>query len=110
MKTEEAALKDEVKAYLKKLGAYFYMPVPAGYGKQTVDFLCCIRGRFVAIETKAKGKVPTPRQELCMREVIAAGGAAFWCDSVDGFLLNLAVWGLDGEMADDRFRSHPPGE
>lgn len=95
MKTPEGLLKYKVKNYLNALArSYYYMPVAAGFGKQSVDFLCCINGRFVAIETKAPGKAATPRQALCTREVIAAGGAAFECDSYEGFLLNMAAWGL----------------
>ena len=103
MKTEEGALKDKIKRYLTQLGAYWYMPVPHGYGKQTVDFLCCVpyrtkdglgTSRFVAIETKEKDKKPTPRQEQCLKEVIAAGGVAFWCDNYEGFLLTMASYGL----------------
>jgi hypothetical protein len=82
MKGPESKLKDEVKAWLKSLNAYTYMPVPAGYGAQTLDFLCCINGRFVGIETKAEGKVPTPRQEACMRAIIAAGGIVTWGDNI----------------------------
>lgn len=107
--SEEALLKKEVKKHLTRLGALWYMPVPAGYGRQSVDFLCCVRGRFVAIETKGPGKKPTPRQEAFLKETIAAGGAAFWCDSMDSFLLGLAAWGLDGPMASDQHRSSKRG-
>ena len=34
-----------------RIGSY-YMPVQTGYGQRAVDFICVIRGRFVAIETK----------------------------------------------------------
>lgn len=102
MKTEEGKLKDQVKRYLTQLGAYFFMPVQTGYGKQGVDFFCCVPqwhnggriGRFLAIETKAQGKKPTPRQEQCMREVQEAGGIAFWCDTYDGFLQTMASYGF----------------
>jgi hypothetical protein len=93
--TEEGHLKIKVKRYLDQLPKmYRHMPVPSGYGSQTLDFLCCINGRFVGIETKASGKKPTPRQEQCMAAIKAAGGAAFWCDSYEGFLLGMAAWGL----------------
>jgi hypothetical protein len=93
MKDPEAKLKDEVKAWLS-LNAYTYMPVPAGYGAQTLDFLCCINGRFVGIETKAPGKVPTPRQEACMRAIRAAGGIAVWGTTVESISLQVqnAMW------------------
>jgi hypothetical protein len=103
--SEEGNLKKTARIYLKRLGAYRFSPVQMGYGAATIDDLCCIHGRFVGIEYKTKGRKPTPRQELCMKEIIAAGGAAFWCDSMDSFLRNLSVWGLDGEMKDERFLS-----
>ncbi len=95
MKTEEGLLKDKVKRYLDALPRmYRHMPVPSGYGQQTLDFLCCIDGRFVGIETKAKGKRPTPRQLQCMNQIVDAGGIAFWCDTYEGFLCDMAVIGL----------------
>lgn len=86
MRGEEAKLKAKIKAHLNSLGAYWYMPVPFGYGKQTLDFLCCIGGKFVAVETKSSGKIPTRRQELSMEEIRHAGGTAFWCDSFETYL------------------------
>lgn len=93
MKTEEGKLKDRCRAYLTKIGAYRFSPVQQGYGAPTLDDLVCIKGRFIGIEYKAPGKKPTPRQEQTMAAIKAAGGAAFWCDSFEGFLLNLAAWG-----------------
>lgn len=78
--TPEGRVKDKIKAVLKKHGAYFFMPVQNGYGTQTVDFLCCVKGRFLAIEAKAPGKKPTGRQEDVLAEVMAAGGTAIWLD------------------------------
>ncbi len=94
MKTEEAALKYKCRNYLKQLGAYRFSPVQMGYGTTTIDDLCCIRGRFVGIEYKARGKVPTPRQTQCMGAIQAAGGCSFWCDSYESFMLNMAAHGL----------------
>lgn len=102
MKTEEGRLKDQVKRYLNQLGAHFHMPVPSGYGRQTIDFLCCVPiyhnggriGMFVGIETKAPGGKPTPRQKQCIEEIKAAGGVAFYCDTYEGFLLTMASYGL----------------
>jgi hypothetical protein len=94
MKTEEGRLKDKIKKHLTALGAYRFMPVQFGYGTQSVDFLCCVKGRFLAIETKAEGKEPTPRQAQCLAEIKQAGGVAFWVDSFESYLLNLAAWGF----------------
>jgi len=81
--TPEGKVKAAVKKWLKSQGAYFFMPVQSGYGVATLDFLVCLNGNFYAIETKAPGKKPTPRQWLIMEEINAAGGRAFWADSVE---------------------------
>ena len=84
--TPEGKVKKEIKAWLKGQGAYFFMPVQTGYGAATVDFLVCLHGVFVGIETKAPGKKPTPRQELVMHAITAAGGNAYCVTSLEDFL------------------------
>ncbi len=73
--TPEKKIKDAVRAYLKEIGAYYFMPVQMGYGASTIDFLVCHKGRFYGIETKRAGvDKGTPRQECIMREIAEAGG------------------------------------
>ena len=83
---KEKDLKAKIKKHLDSIGAYYYMVVPVGYGKQTVDFLCCINGFFISIETKTTGGKPTPRQALCIEEIRDAGGIAFCCDSYETYI------------------------
>lgn len=76
------APEGKVKALVKKgLAAlprrYHFMPVQNGMGAPGLDFFCCIAGYFVAIETKAPGKNPTPRQEQTIAEIEAADGLVF---------------------------------
>lgn len=73
----EKKVKDEVKRLLRKHGAYWYMVVPGGFGTRGVpDFLVCHRGRFLGLETKAKGITkPSPFQEQQLEAIAAAGGA-----------------------------------
>ena len=75
--TPEGQVKDSVKKLLKRYGAQYFMPVSNGMGKAGVsDIICCHRGKYIAIETKAgKGKA-TPLQLKFMQEVVTAGGAA----------------------------------
>lgn len=95
MKTPEGYLKDLIKKELKKIpGCFYYMPVPGGYGMTTVDFLCCINGRFVAIETKAPGKKPTARQDLFLTNINNTGGVGFSCDSLAVFWFEMGRHGL----------------
>ena len=84
MSTPEALIKQKIRAYLvDELKAYYFAPVQMGMGVSTLDILCCIQGKFVGIEVKVPGKVPTVRQKQIMRDIIAAGGVAFWTDSLE---------------------------
>ena len=73
----EKQIKKKLRAFLEEIGAWQYWPVPMGYGAATVDCLFCYRGKFFAVETKRPGvKSATPRQQLTMGEIMAAGGQA----------------------------------
>lgn len=87
--TPEKQLKKRIREHLRLLGAYAYAPVPRGMGIATLDFLVCLRGRFVAIEAKALGEKPTARQDLTIKTVIDAGGVAFYCDSYESYLASM---------------------
>ena len=77
MKTPEGYEKDEIKAYLKEIGAWFTLPYMAGFGKSGVpDIIACIDGCFWGIEVKREGKEPTPLQLQRMTEIERAGGVA----------------------------------
>jgi Holliday junction resolvase len=75
--TPEAKVKAKIKAILKAHNVYYAMPIGTGYGSSGVpDFLCCVRGRFLAIEAKAgKGKT-TALQDKNIKQIIASGGLA----------------------------------
>ncbi len=78
----EAAVKDDVKAYLTSIGAYWFMPVQTGYGRSTLDFLVCHKGCFYGIETKRPGVIkPSSRQQLVINQIQNADGRAFVADS-----------------------------
>jgi hypothetical protein len=82
MVIKETELKRRIRAWLKAEGAWYYMPVPGGYGKHGVpDFLCMIEGVSFSIETKTTGRKPTMLQELEMKEMDAAGWMVFVVDS-----------------------------
>lgn len=74
--TPEGRVKAKVKKALDTLGAdcWRFMPVQTGFGSPALDYLLSIRGRFVAIETKAPGKGLTPLQEGTKAAIEAAGG------------------------------------
>lgn len=81
--TPEAKVKAQIRAYLKEIGAFYVQPIGSGFGSASLDFFVCWRGRFIAIEAKREGGVPTPRQKAIMKEVQEAGGRAFVADSLD---------------------------
>lgn len=94
MLTSEGRLKKYVSKRWRELGAHYHMPVPSGYGRQHLDYLVCLNGKFIGCETKGLGKEPTARQYQCIEEIKKAGGIAFWCDSPGTFEEQLLRYGL----------------
>lgn len=91
----EAKVKEAHKAYLTSIGAWWFMPVQTGFGVSGIpDILCCINGRLVGIETKAKGKKPTAFQQRQIDAINAAGGLAFWTDDLEYTKEMLKAGGL----------------
>lgn len=82
--TPEGKVKAMIKKRLDSMGVWYDMPVPGGYGRATLDFICCYEGQFFAIEAKAPGKKATPRQEHTIKDIRAAGGAAWVVDGPIG--------------------------
>ena len=82
--TPEGKVKSRVKTLLKQHSAWWHMPVQNGMGVPSLDFIGCHRGRFFGIETKAGAKAPTPRQQITMQDMAAAGGAVFLINEVEG--------------------------
>lgn len=88
--TPEGKIKAKVKRELKKLPCeYHFMPVQNGMGAPSLDFLICAGGWFIAIETKAPGKKPTPRQHETIKDINMAHGLVFVVD--DDKSLSLAM-------------------
>jgi hypothetical protein len=84
--TPEGKVKADVKKFLKSIGCWYFMPVSNGMGVVGIlDINCCYQGRFVAIETKAPGKLSntTANQDRVISEIKAAGGLAVVVDNVD---------------------------
>ena len=96
--TPEGRVKDKVKALLKAMGIWYYMPMQNGYGVVGIpDFICCWKGRFMVIETKAPGKVTntTANQKRVLGQIDAALGLTLVVDSVDeleSFLKRNGEW------------------
>lgn len=91
MPTPEGRVKLRVSALLRSYGVYYCMPVQAGYGRPLLDYYGCLNGLFFAVETKAQGKKPTPRQEVTMQDIRRAGGTVFVV-STNEDLATLEAW------------------
>lgn len=75
--TPEAKVKTKIKEILKRYSVYYAMPIGTGYGNSGVpDFLCCVDGKFLAIEAKAGANQPTELQQKNMRSIREARGEA----------------------------------
>jgi hypothetical protein len=96
--TPEGKVKAIVRPYLRRiLGAYVYSTVPTGYGPSTLDDLVCLDGRFVAIEYKAPGRIPTDRQNEIMKQVRAAKGIVAWGDDAEEIVRKI-TWEIDNSL------------
>jgi len=74
----EAAVKRRITAGLKKYdGLWYFMPVQSGIGAAALDYLVCINGRFVAVETKAVNGRLTDRQKHVAKMITDAGGLVY---------------------------------
>jgi hypothetical protein len=89
--TPEGKVKALVKTTIEEIwpNRYQFMPVQNGMGSPSLDFLFCIKGLWIAIETKEPGKSMTPRQTDTAADMIAAGGLVFMVDGKER--LNAAV-------------------
>jgi|SRR5215467_2777603 len=84
MKTPEGIVKDDIKKLLASYGdeLYYFMPVQAGFGTRTVDFLICYRGLFIAVEAKRQGSRAKKFQQRILDQIRDANGEALCIDDV----------------------------
>lgn len=94
--TPEAKVKKKIKELLLQYKVYYAMPIGTGYGNSGVpDFLCCVNGKFLAIEAKAGTNQPTALQAKHIHDITVAGGTAFVVR--EGDIPVLALW-LEANM------------
>lgn len=75
--TPEKKVKDKVVKILKDNGVYYFFPATYGMGRSGVpDIICCVNGRFLAIECKAGSNQPTALQQRELKLIADAGGSA----------------------------------
>jgi len=99
--TPENKVKGKLKRALRSAfpGCYITSPIGSAFGHNgTPDLVCCLRGKFIGIEVKARmGMEPTVLQRRALDDIGAAGGWALVCDgpeAVDAlvFMLKRAVF------------------
>ena len=95
--TPENRVKARVKALCREHNVHYIMPVTGGFGGSGApDFLLCVNGVFVTVETKAdclrhlrgdmhRGKriktgAPTALQQQHMQQIRASGGVTMVID------------------------------
>jgi hypothetical protein len=84
--TPEGRVKQQIKAYLRSIGARQFWPVQMGMGSPALDCICCINGCYYEVEVKRPGVTEaTPRQQAIMRKVRAANGISFVTSSLEHF-------------------------
>lgn len=90
--TPEVKIKKRIRDVLNKHNVYYAMPIGTGYGNSGVpDFLCCVEGKFLAIEAKAGNNQPTALQLKNLKSIQEGGGVTMVIndaniDSFDGFI------------------------
>ena len=98
-RTPEGRVKDDVKKRLKQHDIWYFCPMQNGFGVVGIpDFICCINGHFLAIETKAPGKTnnTTPNQDRVIKESREHWGTVLIIDDVE--ILDMYIKGLkDGK-------------
>ena len=85
----EATIQSKIMDYLKSINAY-PVKIVAATKSGNPDIICCLNGRFVAIEVKQPGKNPTELQKLKMDKITEAGGVAFVARSVSDVMTALS--------------------
>ena len=100
--TPEKKVKKLVTDYLKSANLFWFYPVASGYAANGIpDIICCIRGKFVAIECKAGKNTTTAIQDKKIREIQSAGGMAMVIneDNLDHMrmVIDELIGGTDGQ-------------
>lgn len=91
----EKQFENKVKAFLKEQGVYFVKFFGCAFTRAGVpDLLCCVNGRFVAVEIKAENGKPSLLQLEEISKVHEAGGVALVIrpsdfDKFKGLILGL---------------------
>jgi hypothetical protein len=77
MATPESKVKQACVKIFKEHGVYYFFPIMNGMGRAGIpDIICCVKGKFLAVECKAgKGKT-TALQDRELAAIQKAHGVA----------------------------------
>ena len=90
--TPEAKVKSKIVKLLKQYGAYYFFPATHGYGRSGVpDIVCCVNGKFVAIECKAGSNKPTALQKREIAAIQTARGHAMVVNETNQDVLEILL-------------------
>jgi len=90
--TPEAKVKANIKKILKAHNIYYAMPHGAGFGNAGVpDFLCCVEGKFVAIEAKGGGGKVTALQLKNLSDIESSGGMTWVIDESNTHVFEIWI-------------------
>ena len=79
----ESDVKDDIKKILTKHGVWYFMPSMNGYGRSGIpDFVCCISGRFLAIEAKFGRGTTNVNQDRELLAISNSGGVSMIINEV----------------------------
>lgn len=83
-KTPEKIVKDKIVSILKSEDVYYFFPATHGFGRSGVpDIVCCVSGKFLAIECKANGNKPTALQIREIESIRRNDGVAIIVDETN---------------------------
>ena len=95
--TPEKRVKDKVVAVLKGAGVYYFFPATHGFGRSGVpDIVCCVSGKFLAIECKANGNKPTALQIREIEAIRRSDGCAVVVDETNWDMIPDLIRKLKG--------------
>jgi Holliday junction resolvase len=74
---EEKQFENKIKDYLRSRGAWVFKVAGGGFQRSGIpDLLCCLNGKFLAIEVKAERGKPSDLQLWNIEKIRQSGGVA----------------------------------
>lgn len=74
---QEKFYENKIKRYLKEKGCWYVKFFGNSFTKSGIpDLLCCINGKFVAIEVKSNSGKPSELQKYNIEQIHNSGGIA----------------------------------